>query len=97
MSKLIYFFILTCFTATIWIQIYSAQFLNYDDNWGQLLIAFLISFMVTTVALIFWFKKNEMIRENKSATILFLVLNNPMTVVLVIFNYTEIFGAQLKV
>jgi hypothetical protein len=47
--------------------------------------------------LIFWFKKNEMIRENKSATILFLVLNNPMTVVLVIFNYTEIFGAQLRV
>jgi hypothetical protein len=81
----------------IWTQIYTAQFLNYDDNWGQLLGIILFSSIVTIVLLFFYFRGVTILKTNRRATILFLTVNNPVTITFVIYNYAAIFGIQLKV
>lgn len=52
--KIIYSIILFLVTLMIWDEIYEAQFLAYDENWGNLIAAFLISFCSIFVLIFIW-------------------------------------------
>lgn len=93
--KTIYLSSLFLVTIVIWWQLYSAQFLAYDDNYGVLISAFLFSVLATIVLSVLWFKARAFIKQNALPTMLFLLLNSPVTVVLVFYFYNNLFG-QLK-
>lgn len=82
-------------TSVIWGQMYYAQFLPYDENYGMLVNAFVISVVVFCTGVILLFRKTKLIRQHLPATIVFLVINSPVTVAAVIFNYRSIFGTHL--
>jgi hypothetical protein len=93
--RIIYLTILLLLTIYIWQLLYSAQFLPYDENYGVLIYVFIISVLVTVILTILWFKARSFIKQNSIETILFLLVNSPLTIALVFYFYIEIFG-QLK-
>lgn len=93
--KIIYLTTLFLLTVFTWRQLYSAQFLEYDDNYGVLISTFLLSLLVTIVLTILWFKSRTFIKQNSIPTILFLLVNSPLTIALVFYFYHDLFG-QLK-
>lgn len=96
LQKIIYSTVLLVTTLTIWLLLYNAQFLDYDDNYGNILSAFFLSIAVTVLLIFLWFKWRDIIKAVKWQTVLFLVFCSPLTVGLVIFYYSEIFGEMLK-
>jgi len=96
-TNIVYSTVLLITTLTIWIMIYRAQFLDYDDNVANLLSAFSLSFSTTVILIIVWFKWRHIIQSNKWKTITFLVVSSPFTIAFAILNYQTIFGATLKV
>lgn len=93
--KIIYWTTLLLLTVSIWQQLYSAQFLAYDDNYAVLGSAFLLSVLATLLLTILWFKASAFIKQNSLPTILFVLASSPLTVALVFYFYQELFG-QLK-
>jgi hypothetical protein len=93
--KIIYLTTLFLLTLFIWRQLYSAQFLEYDDNYGVLISTFLLSVLATIILTILWFKARTFIKQNSLPTILFLLANSPLTIALVFCFYHDLFG-QLK-
>ncbi|MES2726912.1 MAG: hypothetical protein V4643_07405 [Bacteroidota bacterium] len=93
--KTIYLTTLLLLTVFIWWQLYSAQFLAYDNNYGVLISAFLVSVLATIILAILWFKARPLIKRNVLPTILFLLASSPITVALVFYFYNNLFG-QLK-
>jgi hypothetical protein len=94
-TKIIYLAILFLLTIVIWKQLYSAQFLEYDDNYGSLIFAFLVSVFTTIGLTILWFKARPFIKQNSLATLLFLLASSPITICVVFYFYHDLFG-QLK-
>lgn len=95
--KILYSILLFFITLIIWVEIYQAQFLNYDENWGNLITAFLIS-IGTFFGLIFmWLNWRKIILACKWQTLLFLLLSSPITIVIIVFNYKKFFGVALSV
>lgn len=90
--KIIYSSILFFVAFIIWDEIYQAQFLAYDKNWGNLIAPFLISFCSIFVLIIIWSNWQKIILACKWQTLLFLLLASPTTVVCVVLNYKSIFG-----
>lgn len=95
--KIIYLTVLILITGFIWNEMYRAQFLDYDENWGALIQVFLISVCSFFGILFIWVNWKEFIRENKWPTLLFLIGSSPISVILVAFNYAAVFGENLKV
>lgn len=94
-KKFIYLATLILLTTIIWRQLYSAQFLEYDENYGVLISTFLLSVLATIILTILWFKARTFIKQNSLPTILFLLANSPLTIAFVFYFYHDIFG-QLK-
>jgi hypothetical protein len=97
MQRTIYIITLMLLTSFVWIQLYNAQFLEYDDNFGQLIIVFLGSVALLVVGSITIIKKTKIVRSNLVVSIVFLVINSPLTVAWVAMNYEIVFGTSLKV
>ena len=97
MQRTIYIITLMLLTSFVWTQLYNAQFLDYDDNFGQLIMIFLGSIALLAVGSIMIIKKAKIVRSNLVISMLFLVINSPITVVWVAVNYEIVFGAALKV
>jgi hypothetical protein len=95
--KILYSITLFLLTVIIWDEIYEAQFLAYDENWGNLITAFLISFCSIFVLIFIWSNWQKIILACKWQTLLFLLLASPITVVYVVFNYKSFFGVVLRV
>jgi len=93
--KIIYVTALFLLAIFIWQQLYSAQFLEYDDNYGVLISTFFLSVLATIVLTIIWFKARYLIEQNFIPTIVFLLAGSPLTVALVFYFYHNLFG-QLK-
>ena len=93
--KIIYLTTLILLTVFIWRQLYSAQFLEYDDNYGVLISTFLLSVFSTIILTILWFKARTFIKQNSLATALFILASSPLTIALVFYFYHDLFG-QLK-
>ena len=81
----------------MWRQLYEAQFLAYDENYGNLFSAFFISVCSIFGLIIIWKKWKNIILESKWETFLFLILSSPITVIIACVYYESIFGAKLKV
>jgi len=92
----IYSITLFLLTFIIWYAIYSAQFLLYDENWGNILTTFFISIFTFIGILILFWKKRDLLRKTRWQTIAFLLLASPLTIYLVVDNYELIFGVALK-
>lgn len=96
MNSRVYSITLLLLTFIIWYVIYSAQFLLYDENIGNIILAFLISiFSLVGILILFW-KKRELIKDCRWQTIMFLLVASPLTIYLVALNYELIFGVALK-
>ncbi|MNY39033.1 hypothetical protein D3C86_1736970 [compost metagenome] len=93
----IYSLILLIVTSIIWCLIYQAQFLVYDDNWGNLILAFIISVCSFFLLIFVWSNWKEIILNCKWQTILFLLFASPLSVVGIVFNYELFFGTTLNV
>jgi ABC-type spermidine/putrescine transport system permease subunit II len=97
LNKIIYITILSLLTIFIWAQLYRAQFLVYDENFGLLILIFILSAILFVAGIILLFRKAKIVRDNLLLTIAFLLLNSPFVVVIVVLNYRQIFGVALKV
>lgn len=97
MKNIIYSITLIIISIVIWRLLYIAQFLEYDINYGVLINAFLIS--VISFFILIFIRRNwkDFITTNKWITIAFLLFCSPLSVVIVIFNYSLFFGSNLKV
>jgi hypothetical protein len=92
-----YILILLLLTTFIWVQMYQAQFLPYDDNFGLLIMIFLISVALLITGGVLLVRKTKLIRQNLIWTILFLIINSPVTIFLVVMNYELVFGTHLDI
>lgn len=90
--KVVYVSILFLVTVFIGEQMYSAQFLEYDKNYGVLLSVFLLSVVAFVILTIMWFKVRVFIEQNSFVTILFVVMTSPLTLLFIIYFYQDIFG-----
>jgi len=93
----IYSIILLIVTSIIWYLIYQAQFLVYDDNWGNLILAFIISVCSFFLLILVWSNWKKIILNCKWQTIFFLLFASPISVVGIVFNYELFFGITLNV
>jgi hypothetical protein len=94
--KLILPAVLLVETIYVWYCLYNAQFLEYDDNYGLMIHAFIISLVTLVALIIVWFKKREWIRQNLIPMISWLVLGSPVSVVLLVIFYKTIFGGTFS-
>jgi len=95
--NIVYSIILFFVLSTIWYLIYQAQFLPYDENWGCLIQAFLISVCSFFLLIFLWSNWKKIILDCKWQTILFLLFASPISVVGIVFNYEFFFGTTLSV
>lgn len=96
MKKILFYSVLLILTSWIWIQIYTAQFLDYDDNYGQLIGSFLLSLFGTLAIIILWIRKTKLLRANPFVVLLFILANNPLTIFMAVMFYADVFGVPLK-
>jgi len=92
----LYSIFLGSLTVIIWTMLFTAQFLEYDDNYANILSAFSLSVVATIFLLVVWFKARDVLKRNKWQTIFFLLMSSPITIAFVSINYPLIFGAMLK-
>ena len=79
-----------------WRTLYLAQFKDYDLNYGDLIGAFSISLITFIVIVVLFFIKRKIVLNSKVITILYLLMNSPITILITIVYYQEIFNATLK-
>lgn len=97
-SRIVYSVALIISAIFIWQQQYLAQFEEYDDNYGRLIVAFLWSLIMSLIVLILAFRKKQLFNEPLLALSFFYFLaNSPIAVFIVVMNYKLIFGMNLKV
>jgi len=80
----------------IWKLIYNMQFLAYDDNFGNLCEALLLSILAILTICVMWFKWREIIKKASLIVLLFLITSNPIIIMIACVNYEYIFDAKLK-
>jgi hypothetical protein len=86
---------LTLQTAYCWKCFYDAQFLEYDDNYGSLIRAFVISLLALLILIFVWLKRRHWIENSKLVAIVWLFLGSPATLAVAAIYYQEIFGTTL--
>jgi ABC-type Fe3+-siderophore transport system permease subunit len=97
-SRIIYSIAMIASSIFIWQQMYLAQFDEYDDNYGRLIVAFLLSLIVFLIVFILAFRKKQLFNAQLLALSFFYCLaNSPITVFIELMNYKLIFGVNLKV
>lgn len=97
LKQWIYILSLVSITAFIWVQVYRAGLLPYDENFEVLILVFLLSVTVLVTGIIFLIRKTKLIQQNLLLTALFLIVNSPLTIVFVVMQYEFIFGIHLDV
>ncbi len=97
LKRVIYNVILWTSAFFIWQLVYQAGFQEYDENWGSIMGAFEISLLVTIATGILWVKRNQIVRAATYETLLYLLTCSPVTLILVVEFYAEIFGRHFKV
>lgn len=95
--KIIYSTVLILVSLLIWGRIYQAQFLKYDDNFGNLISAVVLSITSCVILLISWFVRKSLIKSCRWQTIIFLFISSPITVLVFVLNYEEILGVKLNI
>ena len=91
-SKIVLNVIYLIIGLEIWINLYRAQFEEYDKNWATILFAFGLSAITFTILTILGFKRKHWLQDNYTGTLIFLLTCSPITIGLVVFNYPSVFG-----
>jgi hypothetical protein len=79
----------------VWTLLYQAQFLEYDENYGNILAAFFLSLGSTAALIFLLFKRRALVGLFRWQTIVFLVFSSPLTIALV-YELQGIFWVTLK-
>ena len=80
-----------------WYLLKVAVELPYDDNYGALILAFIISLGAVVFIGVIWWKYRTVFYQNRYGIFLYLLTSSPMTVIFVITNYQSIFGGTFRV
>lgn len=81
----------------IWLFLFQAKDLPYDENFGSLFISFLLSLMTVLTIIWLFFKKRRLVHKNIILVVVFLLTSSPVNIYYVIMNYEYIFGKALDV
>jgi hypothetical protein len=87
--------LLTAQTVYCWIAFYKAQFLEYDNNYGLLIHSFIIALATLIILTIIWFRKPQLIKDNKVPALIWTIIGSPLTFIVAAFFYDKIFGTIL--
>jgi hypothetical protein len=88
-------FLLTIQTFFSWNCYYKAQFLEYDDNYGLMLLGFVVSVVTLIIISLLAYYKPRWISLNRYVFILWFLAGSPFTFVITAIYYQSIFGATL--
>lgn len=80
-----------------WSLLYQAGDLPYDDNVAVILMAFLLSVLVTSGLIFLFFRKMTLLKKHLISIIVFLITSSPISLFWVMTNYEFIFGKHLAV
>jgi hypothetical protein len=83
-------------SAFIWYNVYMAKISEYDENYGYIIWALVMSTLATISFAIFSFKRRTFFLNHKVLSILFFVLNSPITIFVVVYIYSILFGQFFK-
>jgi hypothetical protein len=83
-------------TILIWSILYHVQFLAYDENYGALIQAFLLSSATLIWIVIITWRNPQFIRKCWWQTLGFMLLASPFTVIILATNYKAVFGAAIQ-
>jgi hypothetical protein len=75
---------------------YWAKLAEYDSNYGYFIYSMLISIGVSIAIIVLWFVKRSFIKRVKTASILFLLLGSPISIMIFIYIYQAFFGLYFK-
>ena len=83
-------------TIYVWYCFYRAQFLEYDDDYGLIFHAFFISVLVmfVLISLAIWWR--PLMERYFWVTMAWIFLGSPVTLIIALLKYQEIFGANLS-
>jgi hypothetical protein len=95
LNRSIYSLTLVLLTAFIWVQVYRAGLLPYDENFGVLIMMFPCSIALLVTGIILLIRKTKLIRQNVIVSVLFFIINSPVTIFMVVMEYEVIFGTGL--
>jgi len=96
LRKIILPLLLAAQTIYCWTTFYKAQFLQYDDNYGLLIHSFIIALVTLIILAVIWFRKRQLIKDNKVTTIIWTIIGSPLTFIVAAFFYDTIFGTTLS-
>jgi hypothetical protein len=82
-------------TIYSWRCFYEAQFLQYDNNVGLLIHAFIISALTLFTLLLIWFIRRRWIKLSFTAVIIWLFVGSPFTFAVAAIYYQHIFKNSL--
>jgi hypothetical protein len=94
-QKIILALVLTLQTIYCWRCLYGAQFLQYDDNYGLMIHAFIISLLTFFSLLLIWFMRRQWIKVNSTSVIVWLFVGSPLTIAIAVLYYQDIFKNSL--
>jgi len=80
--------------VNIWYTIWAAQFEEYDKDLGMVLAAFGLSVIVSLAMVLFRIFKRELSKSVHWPSVIFLITSSPITVGIVVFNYSFFFGPR---
>ncbi|HYE56168.1 MAG TPA: hypothetical protein VD996_15070 [Chitinophagaceae bacterium] len=96
LRNLIVTLILLAQTVYCWVAFYRAQFLAYDDNYGTIIHAFVISLFTLLALIVVLAVRTQWIKSNKILIILWLIMGSPITFFVASVLYENIFGGKLS-
>lgn len=80
----------------VWVDMYQAHTIAYDENYGHFINAILISSVLTIAMVIAYFVKFKTTRIDIVYSVIFLVLASPVTILAFIWIYQCIAGQYFK-
>src|SRR5688572_5567681 len=86
-------FILLVQTVYCWITLYRAQFFPYDDNYGLMVHAFLVSLFTSFALIVVLAARTRWIKSNKVSIIVWLIVGSPISFFVASVFYESIFGS----
>ena len=82
-------------TIYSWVYFYNARLLEYDDNYGLLIHAFIISLAALIILIIIRLRKKYWTNYYKYPVIVWLIVGSPVTFLIAGIYYQDIFNAHL--
>jgi hypothetical protein len=81
---------------TIWILTIAAKFSEYDENYGLIINALLISLIAFIAILVSYVKRKTDVIKEKYITFTYLITSSPLSIILFIALYIKFIGQYFK-